>query len=204
MSNETNDKNARLSRAKELKSRLNNKWKSKLVNENNVNTEITESTKITELNLNIPHEASLQSIELNEIIDSKKTADESNESSQINLKDDHVSIPISVQPVPVPPISIPSIPLPPPPSPEEESTKTPESVKRLTPYDFEPLAVLGRGAFGKVYLVRKRDSVGSEVYAMKKMLKSVMIVKNQVDSKLDCILINTNVTYNIFLYDYFI
>ena len=97
MSNETNDKNARLSRAKELKSRLNNKWKSKLVNENNINTEITESsTKITELNLNIPHEASLQSIELNEIIDSKNTADESNESSQINLKDDHVSIPISV------------------------------------------------------------------------------------------------------------
>ncbi|CAM9922432.1 unnamed protein product [Scytosiphon promiscuus] len=53
-----------------------------------------------------------------------------------------------------------------------------EGRKRLTKADFEALAMIGRGAFGEVRLVRKRDT--GEVYAMKSMLKNHMILKNQV------------------------
>eukprot|EP00752_Nemacystus_decipiens_P012666 g11220.t1 len=53
-----------------------------------------------------------------------------------------------------------------------------EGRKRLTKADFEALAMIGRGAFGEVRLVRKRDT--GEVYAMKSMLKDHMILKNQV------------------------
>ena len=50
--------------------------------------------------------------------------------------------------------------------------------KRLTIHDFEKLTVIGRGAFGEVQLVRKKDT--KEVFALKSMLKSAMVVKNQV------------------------
>ncbi|CAM9183608.1 unnamed protein product, partial [Sphacelaria rigidula] len=53
-----------------------------------------------------------------------------------------------------------------------------EGRKRLTKADFEALAMIGRGAFGEVRLVRKCDT--GEVYAMKSMLKKHMILKNQV------------------------
>ena len=52
--------------------------------------------------------------------------------------------------------------------------------RRLTTEDFEPLTVIGRGAFGEVRLVRMRDRFSREVYAMKSMLKEAMIMKNQV------------------------
>lgn len=50
--------------------------------------------------------------------------------------------------------------------------------KRLAVSDFQPLAVIGRGAFGEVRLVRKKDT--GEVFALKSMLKSAMVMKNQV------------------------
>ncbi|EQC30734.1 AGC/NDR protein kinase [Saprolegnia diclina VS20] len=50
--------------------------------------------------------------------------------------------------------------------------------KRLTIQDFQSLAVVGRGAFGEVRLVRKKDT--GEVFALKSMLKSSMVMKNQV------------------------
>ncbi|DAZ95225.1 TPA: hypothetical protein N0F65_003460 [Lagenidium giganteum] len=50
--------------------------------------------------------------------------------------------------------------------------------KRLTVHDFQPLAVIGRGAFGEVRLVRQKDT--GEVFALKSMLKSAMVLKNQV------------------------
>lgn len=50
--------------------------------------------------------------------------------------------------------------------------------KRLAVGDFQPLVVIGRGAFGEVRLVRQRDS--GEVFALKSMLKSAMVMKNQV------------------------
>eukprot|EP00003_Mantamonas_plastica_P008174 TRINITY_DN1708_c0_g1_i3.p1 TRINITY_DN1708_c0_g1~~TRINITY_DN1708_c0_g1_i3.p1 ORF type:complete len:541 (-),score=170.04 TRINITY_DN1708_c0_g1_i3:344-1966(-) len=50
--------------------------------------------------------------------------------------------------------------------------------QRLSPSDFEPLKVIGRGAFGEVILVRKIDT--EEIYAMKKLKKSEMVKKDQV------------------------
>ena len=44
--------------------------------------------------------------------------------------------------------------------------------------DFEPVAIIGRGAFGEVRLCRWKDN--GEVIAMKKMNKSEMEKKNQI------------------------
>ena len=52
--------------------------------------------------------------------------------------------------------------------------------KRLTTDDFEPLALIGKGAFGEVRLVRMRERFSKEIYAMKSMLKETMLKKNQV------------------------
>jgi serine/threonine kinase 38 len=52
-----------------------------------------------------------------------------------------------------------------------------EARRRISPSDFETLAVIGRGAFGEVMVVRSRDD--GHIYAMKKMLKDAMILKNQ-------------------------
>ena len=50
--------------------------------------------------------------------------------------------------------------------------------KRVTVYDFDPVSIIGRGAFGEVRLVRHKET--DEVLAMKKMNKSEMLHKNQV------------------------
>jgi serine/threonine protein kinase len=53
--------------------------------------------------------------------------------------------------------------------------------KRLSINDFESLAIIGRGAFGEVRLVRRKDNIRTrEVYALKSMKKDNMISKNQV------------------------
>lgn len=52
--------------------------------------------------------------------------------------------------------------------------------KRLSTEDFEPLALIGKGAFGEVRLVRMRERFSKEIYAMKSMLKETMLLKNQV------------------------
>lgn len=49
---------------------------------------------------------------------------------------------------------------------------------RLGVEDFEPLKVIGRGAFGEVRLVQKRDT--GHVYAMKILRKADMLEKEQV------------------------
>jgi serine/threonine kinase 38 len=54
-----------------------------------------------------------------------------------------------------------------------------ERRRRIQKGDFEPLAIIGRGAFGEVRLVRKRDT--REVFAVKSMLKEHMILKNQIN-----------------------
>ena len=53
-----------------------------------------------------------------------------------------------------------------------------EAERRLKVTDFECLAVVGKGAFGEVKLVRERKT--REVYALKSMMKENMIRKNQV------------------------
>lgn len=44
--------------------------------------------------------------------------------------------------------------------------------------DFEPLSIIGRGAFGEVRICRFKET--GEVIAMKKMKKAEMLYKNQV------------------------
>lgn len=53
-----------------------------------------------------------------------------------------------------------------------------ERRKRYSQNDFEPLAVIGKGAFGEVRIVRLKET--GEVFAMKSMVKDSMIKKNQV------------------------
>lgn len=48
---------------------------------------------------------------------------------------------------------------------------------KLTTNDFEPITVIGRGAFGEVKLVRENDR--GAIYAMKILRKSDMIDKDQ-------------------------
>lgn len=53
------------------------------------------------------------------------------------------------------------------------------SSEPLTKDDFQLLRVIGRGSFGKVLLVRsKRDK---HVYALKILLKSTVVARNQVE-----------------------
>eukprot|EP00850_Spirogloea_muscicola_P004955 SM000022S07169 [mRNA] locus=s22:363507:366304:+ [translate_table: standard] len=55
----------------------------------------------------------------------------------------------------------------------------PQAPRGLGPHDFELLRVVGQGAFGKVFQVRKKDS--GEIMAMKVMRKSRIIEKNHGD-----------------------
>jgi len=50
-------------------------------------------------------------------------------------------------------------------------------LKRFTTNDFDSLAVIGKGAFGEVRLVRKKDT--GEIFATKTMVKAAMIRKKQ-------------------------
>ncbi|GMI34984.1 hypothetical protein TeGR_g2243, partial [Tetraparma gracilis] len=62
----------------------------------------------------------------------------------------------------------------------EEGEIVMESRKKITSRDFESLQVIGRGAFGEVRLVRTREGKGREVFALKSMRKTMMVMKNQV------------------------
>ena len=54
--------------------------------------------------------------------------------------------------------------------------------QRLGPEDFEPLRTLGKGSFGKVLLVRKRDGQdGGKLFAMKILQKRKVVARNQVE-----------------------
>lgn len=68
---------------------------------------------------------------------------------------------------------------------QEETTIQKESRKKITTADFESLAVIGRGAFGEVRLVRRKgkpeDASTGKIYALKIMKKEMMVVKNQVN-----------------------
>merc|ERR1719346_794126 len=55
-----------------------------------------------------------------------------------------------------------------------------QSRKRFTVEDFDTVAIIGRGAFGEVRVVRRNDNDDKEVYAMKSMRKKDMIQKHQV------------------------
>ena len=67
----------------------------------------------------------------------------------------------------------------------EEMLIQKENRKKITTADFESLAVIGRGAFGEVRLVRRKgkhdDPLTGQIYALKSMKKEMMVVKNQVN-----------------------
>lgn len=50
--------------------------------------------------------------------------------------------------------------------------------KKITLRDFEPLSIIGRGAFGEVRICKFKET--GEIVAMKKMKKQEMLYKNQV------------------------
>lgn len=50
----------------------------------------------------------------------------------------------------------------------------------LTIDDFELLKVLGKGSFGKVMLVRKKDDASATLYAMKTLRKAAILKRNQL------------------------
>ena len=50
--------------------------------------------------------------------------------------------------------------------------------KRISVFDFENIAIIGKGAFGEVRVVRNKQT--GEIQAMKKMVNNEMIGKNQV------------------------
>lgn len=68
---------------------------------------------------------------------------------------------------------------------ENESESESESERKIGPWDFEILRMVGRGAFGKVFQVSKKksseDDGGDGIYAMKVMRKDTIIKKNHVD-----------------------
>lgn len=61
---------------------------------------------------------------------------------------------------------------------EEENKCSQEIKKKIRLDDFDKLSIIGRGAFGEVRVVRKKDT--GQVYAMKIMSKTQMVKKNQV------------------------
>jgi serine/threonine kinase 38 len=48
--------------------------------------------------------------------------------------------------------------------------------KKITLKDFDPLSIIGRGAFGEVRICKFKET--NEIVAMKKMKKSEMLYKN--------------------------
>ncbi|XP_061360284.1 serine/threonine-protein kinase AtPK2/AtPK19-like [Gastrolobium bilobum] len=71
--------------------------------------------------------------------------------------------------------------------PTATATASEKVVHKIGPGDFQILRVVGQGAFGKVFLVRKKgdffdgDGDGDGVFAMKVMRKETIIRKNHVD-----------------------
>eukprot|EP01006_Ploeotia_vitrea_P036068 TRINITY_DN65963_c5_g3_i5.p1 TRINITY_DN65963_c5_g3~~TRINITY_DN65963_c5_g3_i5.p1 ORF type:complete len:328 (+),score=6.33 TRINITY_DN65963_c5_g3_i5:57-1040(+) len=68
-------------------------------------------------------------------------------------------------------------------SPAPDSTTAddyPEYASKLTVDDFDLLKVLGKGSFGKVMLVKKKDDPNGTLYAMKTLRKSALAKRNQL------------------------
>lgn len=63
--------------------------------------------------------------------------------------------------------------------PSDPSIAVPEGLGKVTLEDFDLLKVLGKGGFGKVFLVRKKG--GDEVFAMKVLKKEAVVRRNQVE-----------------------
>jgi len=64
---------------------------------------------------------------------------------------------------------------------DDEGGKSPtgDNKEQVTVEDFEPLAVVGKGSFGKVTQVKKKDT--GEIFAMKAMSKDVILRENLIE-----------------------
>mmetsp|Transcript_3659 Transcript_3659/g.4044 ORF Transcript_3659/g.4044 Transcript_3659/m.4044 type:complete len:392 (+) Transcript_3659:1-1176(+) len=65
-------------------------------------------------------------------------------------------------------------------NPQQAPTKVKTKGKKLDLTDFIMLKVIGRGSFGKVYLVQKKDN--KQIYALKALKKEDILKRNQVNS----------------------
>ena len=63
---------------------------------------------------------------------------------------------------------------------EKERMYTRLKRTKLSPNDFEPLTIIGKGAFGEVRLVREK--LTGKIYAMKKLKKTEMVRRGQIDN----------------------
>ena len=54
------------------------------------------------------------------------------------------------------------------------------STDRVNEYSFEAIRVIGRGSFGKVYLVQKKDT--GQFFAMKSLKKEIVLKRKQKES----------------------
>eukprot|EP01035_Chromulina_nebulosa_P017413 gene17413-22962_t len=54
---------------------------------------------------------------------------------------------------------------------------------KLSINDFDLLKVLGKGSFGKVMLVKKKDDISMTLYALKTLRKAALVKRNQKDKK---------------------
>lgn len=59
---------------------------------------------------------------------------------------------------------------------DEETTNLLKPRQKISNDDFKKVKVIGRGSFGKVYLVEKKDN--KQVYAMKVLAKDVVAKRN--------------------------
>ena len=68
---------------------------------------------------------------------------------------------------------------------DQESANYSQTHHEVSKEDFETLSVIGKGTFGKVYLVRKQtgDDIG-QLYAIKRIKKSVLSKRNMLQNTL--------------------
>jgi len=56
--------------------------------------------------------------------------------------------------------------------------KEEEKIKKISKEDFNIIGVIGRGSFGKVYLVQMKNNL--KYYAMKVLRKKMILERNQI------------------------
>jgi serine/threonine kinase 38 len=60
----------------------------------------------------------------------------------------------------------------------KETEKFRHKREKISIHDYESLAILGRGAFGEIHLCREK--ISGKIYAVKKIKKEILLLKNQV------------------------
>ena len=61
---------------------------------------------------------------------------------------------------------------------KQEMIKSRKSREKQSIHDYESIAIIGRGAFGEVHVCREKKT--DKIYAIKKIKKNILILKNQI------------------------